>query len=155
MLDHVFRHVVHFLSVPSLSLRLLLLARSRRHEFEEERRPQRAQVDGQSGQSSRQHHVFAPVADGPQHGLSHVGWVPTRLRVLVHDCRRRSTGKTLQSLILSIKTAVLSPRQKGFPSSFCRDLPQQTPAVVLIRLASPPYLEPSPVTALSDRLVRM
>lgn len=89
--DNVFCFLVHFLSVPSLSLRLLLLAGSWRHQFEEECRPQRAQVDGHSGQASCQHHVFAPVTDGLQDGLSHVGGVPTRRRVLIHDWRWRST----------------------------------------------------------------
>lgn len=68
---------VYVIPPTSFVLWFLLLASTRGHEFEEERRPQRAQVDGQLGQSSRQNDVIAPLTNGPQNRLSHVCGVTT------------------------------------------------------------------------------
>lgn len=123
----------------SLVFELLLLASAGGHEFEEERGPHRSQVNGHAGQRSSQNHVFAPVTDGTQNRLSHISGVPTRRCGFVQNWK--------QCISLSVNSKCVQPFYASF---FCFTDNRHTH-----RTLSPPYLEPSPVTALTDRLVRM
>lgn len=77
----------------SLVFRFLLFASARGHEFEEERRPQCAEVDGQIGQRSCQNNIFAPLTDSLQNGLSHSPGVPSHCCRFIQNWEQRWTNR--------------------------------------------------------------